>query len=52
MIRGFGLYWKMKKEAALIKEINQRLRAKIQAGEPLPAERGSAEMVEVVLSAE
>jgi len=39
-------------KAALIKEINQRLRAKMQAGEPLPAERGSAEMVEVVLSEE
>lgn len=39
-------------KAALIKEINQRLRAKMQAGEALPAERGSAEMIEVVLSAE
>jgi len=36
----------------LIKEINQRLRAKMQAGETLPAERGSAEMIEVVLSEE
>jgi hypothetical protein len=36
--------------AALIKEINQRLRAKMRAGETLPSERRSAEMVEVVLS--
>jgi len=36
-------------KAALIGELKQRLRAKLQAGETLPTERGSAEMVEVAL---
>jgi hypothetical protein len=39
-------------KAALIGEIKHRLRAKLQAGETLPTERGSAEMVEVVLGEE
>jgi len=37
-------------KAALIGEIKQRLRARLQAGETLPTERGSFEMVEVALS--
>jgi len=36
-------------KTALIGEIKQRLRARLQAGETLPTERGSAEMVEVAL---
>lgn len=36
-------------KTALIKKLQQRLRAKVQAGEAVPTERGSAEMVEVVL---
>ncbi len=39
-------------KAALIKELERRLRAKIEAGESVPAERGSAEMIEVMLSEE
>jgi hypothetical protein len=39
-------------KTALIKELRQRLHAKIQAGEAVPVERGSAEMVEVVLDEE
>jgi len=37
-------------KAALIGELKHRLRAKLQAGETLPTERGSFEMVEVALS--
>ena len=36
-------------KTALIGELKQRLRARLQAGETLPTERGSAEMVEVAL---
>jgi len=36
-------------KAALIGELKQRLRDKLQAGETLPIERGSAEMVEVAI---
>jgi len=36
-------------KTALIGEIKQRLRARLQAGETLPTERSSAEMVEVAL---
>jgi predicted RNase H-like HicB family nuclease len=36
-------------KAALIKALEQRLRAKIEAGESVPIERGSAEMIEVRL---
>jgi len=36
-------------KAALIGELKQRLRARLQAGETLPTERGSFEMVEVAL---
>lgn len=39
-------------KAGLIKALEQRLRAKIEAGESVPAERGSAEMIEVMLSDE
>lgn len=39
-------------KAALIRELERHLRAKIQAGEPVPIERGSAEMVEVALGEE
>jgi predicted RNase H-like HicB family nuclease len=39
-------------KVALIKALEQRLRAKIKAGESVPAERGSAEMIEVALSEE
>jgi predicted RNase H-like HicB family nuclease len=36
-------------KTALIGELKQRLRARLQAGETLPTEHGSAEMVEVAL---
>jgi len=36
-------------KTALIGELKQRLRAKLQVGETLPTERGSFEMVEVAL---
>jgi predicted RNase H-like HicB family nuclease len=39
-------------KAALIKALEQRLRAMIEAGESVPAERGSAEMIEVTLGEE
>jgi predicted RNase H-like HicB family nuclease len=39
-------------KVALIKALEQRLRARIEAGESVPAERGSAEMIEVTLREE
>jgi predicted RNase H-like HicB family nuclease len=39
-------------KVALIKAIKQRLRARIKAGESVPAERGSAEMIAVMLGEE
>jgi hypothetical protein len=39
-------------KAALIKELERRLRARIEAGESVPIEHGSAEMIEVALGEE
>jgi predicted RNase H-like HicB family nuclease len=39
-------------KVALIKALEQRLRARIEAGESVPTERGSAEMIEVALGEE